>query len=254
MTGEELLVERDGPVLRVTLNRPDHLNAVTASVLDGVTEAVSQAAADQAIRVLVLTGAGRAFCSGADLAGPSGGDSTLHSANRAVLALRELGKPVVAAVNGLAAGVGCSLALAGDLVMARNSAYFLLAFVNIGLMPDGGATMLVPAAIGRARAMRMALLAERIPAAQAADWGLISHVVDDDSYDEEVAAVVGKLVQGPPLAYAETKRAINATTIDNLLAAIDRETAGQADLLRSQDVAEGVAAFLARRQPKFSGF
>jgi enoyl-CoA hydratase len=252
MTG--LLVEQDGPVLRVTLNQPEQLNAVTAAELDGVTAAVDQAARDREIRVLVLTGAGRAFCSGAKLGSSGGGDSTLHAANRTVLALRELGKPVVAAVNGLAAGVGCSLALACDLVVAKSSSYFLLAFANVGLMPDGGATSLVPAAVGRARAMRMALLAERIPAATAAEWGLVSHVVEDGEYDDEVAAVVAKLAQGPPLAYAEAKRAINASTINDLIAAIDRETAGQTELLRSKDVAEGVAAFLERRPATFTGF
>jgi enoyl-CoA hydratase len=249
----ELLVERDGPVLRVTLNRPEQLNAVTATVLDGITAAVDQAATDREVRVLVLTGAGRAFCSGASL-GTGGGDNTLYAANRTVLALRELGKPIVAAVNGLAAGVGCSLALACDLVVAKSSTYFLLAFANVGLMPDGGATLLVPAAVGRARAMRMALLAERIPAATAAEWGLVSHVVDDAAYDEEIAAVVRKLAQGPPLAYAQTKRAINATTINDLTAAIDRETVGQTELLRSKDVAEGVTAFLERRPATFTGF
>lgn len=258
MSVNGVVIERDGAVLRITWNRPETMNGVTAPILAAAADAVESVADDPAIRVIVLTGAGRGFCSGADLAagmvehgGPT--PDTLEVANRIVSALRTSPKPVVAAVNGPAAGVGVSLALAADLVVARESAFFLLAFTRIGLMPDGGATALVGAAIGRARAARMALLAERIPAPQALEWGLISHVVPDDSFDEGVAEVVAALVAGPPLAYAETKAALAETSLALLDAALERERAGQTRLLGSADFAEGVAAFLEKRPPGFTG-
>jgi enoyl-CoA hydratase/carnithine racemase len=143
--------------------------------------------------------------------------------------------------------------MACDLVVASTSAYFLLAFTKIGLIPDGGATALIPAAIGRARALRMALLAERISAEQAAEWGMISHVVGDECFEKEVAAVVDVLAGGAPLAFVETKRAINAATLDQLTAAIDRETRSQTMLSRSEDFREGVKAFQQKRRPQFRG-
>jgi enoyl-CoA hydratase len=250
-----VLVERDGAAVRITLNRPEALNSASAGMLTAVTTALGKAGRDDGVQVIVLTGAGRAFCSGADIGGDAsnGGDDTLAAANRTVLAIRNVDKPVLAAVNGLAAGVGVSLAAACDLAVAIKSAYFLLAFTNIGLMPDGGATALIPAAVGRARAMRMALLAERITAAQAAEWGLISHVADDEAFTREVDNVIACLSVGPPLAYARTKRAINDATIEDLACAIDRETVGQEALVHSKDFREGVAAFRERRQPTFTG-
>jgi enoyl-CoA hydratase len=262
VTADELLIERNGAITRVILNRPESLNSARASMLSGLTRAVELAGRDAQTRVVVITGAGRAFCSGADIGGGkqsgNGGDGaqdndTLGAANRAVLALRAVDKPVVAAVNGLAAGVGASLAMACDLVVASASAYFLLAFTKIGLMPDGGATALIPSAVGRARALRMALLAERISAEQAAEWGMISHVVPEDNFENEVATLVDRLAGGAPLAFAETKRAINAATLDQLTAAIDRETRGQTMLSRSEDFREGVKAFQQKRRPQFCG-
>jgi enoyl-CoA hydratase len=262
MTADELLIERDGVITRVILNRPESLNSANSSMLNGLTRAVERAGRDPETRVVVISGAGRAFCSGADIgggkqSGNGGGgaqdNDTLSAANQAVLALRAVDKPVVAAVNGLAAGVGASLAMACDLVVASTSAYFLLAFTKIGLIPDGGATALIPAAIGRARALRMALLAERISAEQAAEWGMISHVVGDECFEKEVAAVVDVLAGGAPLAFVETKRAINAATLDQLTAAIDRETRSQTMLSRSEDFREGVKAFQQKRRPQFRG-
>jgi enoyl-CoA hydratase len=150
-------------------------------------------------------------------------------------------------------GVGASIALSCDVTVVKESAYFLMAFANIGLMPDGGATALIPAAIGRAKAMRMALFAERIPARTADEWGLVSHVADDELFDDEVGKLCGTLAAGPSLAFAEIKRAINASTLEHFAGAIERETAGQTTLYRSQDFREGVRAFRERRSPVFTG-
>ncbi len=186
-----LLVERQGDVLRITFDRPERLNSVTAEILHAAAEAVENAD-DSGARVIVLTGSGRAFSSGADVSpdGSPPGLDTLDAANRLVLAIVKSPVVVVAAVNGIAAGVGCSIALAADLAIAKESAGFMLAFTKIGLMPDGGASMLVPAAIGRARAARMALLAEKVSATTAAEWGLIAEVVADDDFAARVDGLV----------------------------------------------------------------
>jgi enoyl-CoA hydratase len=210
------------------------------------------------VRAVVLTGSGRAFSAGADLGASSGPGSppsagTVVAANRLARALREARQPVIAAVNGPAVGVGCSIALACDLVVAADSSYFLLAFVNIGLMPDGGATALVPANVGRARAMEMALLGERVPAATALDWGLIHRVVPSGELADFVDALAARLAAGPPKALAATKRAVNEATLGSLEAALDRELDGQSALLAGADFAEGVAAFGQKRPPTFTG-
>ncbi len=160
---------------------------------------------------------------------------------------------MLAAVNGIAAGVGCSAALAADIIVAKESASFLLAFARIGFMPDGGASATVAASIGRARAMRMALLAEPLSAREAYDAGLITHLASDEEFDEVVAKLVRRLAAGPPLALAATKRAINATTLTELNAALERERTGQTVLMRTADVAEGMRAFSERRKPVFRG-
>ncbi|MEV1069580.1 enoyl-CoA hydratase-related protein [Streptomyces sp. NPDC050263] len=245
-------VLRDGAVLRLTLARPDRLNALGTAGFADLADAVDEADADDGVRVIVLTGEGRAFCAGADLDTVVDAH-TVEAAGRAALAVRRTDKPVLAAVNGAAAGAGCSLALACDLVLARRSAYFLLAFAGVGLMPDAGATAVVPAAIGRARAMRMALLGERIPAPTAAEWGLIGEAVDDADFDGAVASMTARLASGPPLAYARIKGAVNEAALPELTRALETERQGQAALLRSGDFAEGVAAFRDRRDAKFTG-
>lgn len=254
MPTDGIRTDRADDVLTITFDRPERLNALTAEIIHAAADAVEAAAAD-GTRVIVLTGSGRAFSSGADV-GPDGsppGLDTLDAANRLVLAITSSPLPVVAAVNGVAAGVGCSFALAADLVVARESSSFMLAFTRIGLMPDGGASLLVPAAVGRARAARMALLAERTTAAQALEWGMIAEVVADDGFDERIAQLSAQLAAGAPLAFAATKRAINAVTLSLLPAALADERSGQDALLQSADFAEGMAAFQQKRPAEFTG-
>jgi len=252
--GVDVTVENG--TLRVTINRPDRMNAVKAETLDAVADAFDKYTGDETIRVAIVGGAGgRAFCSGADivgrdLSGPPSTD-TLDAANRVATTVRDFPRPVIAAVNGAAAGVGVSLALACDLTVASESSYFLLAFTRIGLMPDGGATALVAASVGRARAMRMALLAERLPAAEALAAGLIADVYADDDFDARVDELAARLADGPVDAYAATKHAINATTLTELDGALGREFDGQMQLLAGPDFREGVRAFEQKRKADF---
>ena len=252
-------VERDGAVATVRFARPDALNALDIPALEAAADALEQAGADDDVRVIVLAGEGRAFCAGADIAGMEPGDASgsvdrsLGAVHRVTTALATAPKPVVAVVHGPAAGVGASFAFACDLVVAAESTYFLLAFANIGLMPDGGSTALVAAAVGRARAMRMALLAERIPAPTAFEWGLVSHVVADDALDATVADLVAKLATGPTASYARTKSAIRNASLEVLQDALIREREGQGELFATADFAEGVAAFRERRPARFTG-
>lgn len=255
-TPPHLLVERTDAIARLTFNRPDRLNALTADMMNEAAATVEKLGDDPTVRVFVLTGSGRAFSSGADLSksaanGPQA--TTIDAANRLTRALRAAPQPVLSAVNGPAVGVGCSFALAGDLVVARESAYFLLAFANVGLMPDGGATALVPSLAGYARAARMAMLAERIPAPLAADWGLIAKTVPDADFDAEIATLTNRLANGPTAAYTRTKRAFNATALSHLDQALELEREGQAMLFETADVSEGIAAFKDKRPPGFIG-
>ncbi|MGH3345444.1 MAG: enoyl-CoA hydratase-related protein [Nocardioides sp.] len=243
--------------LWLTLHRPEAYNALTDELAVTLAEALERAGADDDVRVVVVTGSGAAFSAGADIAGEQSHErfdaTTMDRANRIIRAVTGLPKPVVAAVNGVAAGVGCSAALAADVVVATESASFLLAFARIGLMPDGGATATVAASIGRARAMRMALLAEPLTARGAHAAGLIATVVADEDFEAEVARVVRRLAAGPPLAFAATKKAVNAAALGELEAALEREKSSQTVLLGTADAAEGMRAFAEKRRPEFRG-
>lgn len=244
-----LLVDETDAILRLTLDRPDKFNALTADLIHAVADQIAQTKA----RAVVLTGSGKAFCSGADVSGDRPSLDTLHAANRLTMTILEAPTVVIAAVNGIAAGVGVSFALACDLQVVTSSAAFMLAFTRIGLMPDGGASLLVPAAVGRARAARMALLAERIPAPQAAEWGLVSHLVADEDFAAEVGRVSAAAAAGAPLALARTKQSVNAATVAQMRAIVELESAGQESLMHTEDFAEGVAAFQAKRTAAFVG-
>ena len=245
-------VELDGTVLRIRLNRSEKLNAVDTPMLDELSSRVRNAAADDAVRAVLLTGAGRAFCSGGDL---TGGDTAgaAEAANRVVRAVTALPKPVVAGVHGGAVGFGCTLALSCDLVVAAPSAYFQLAFTRVGLMPDGGASALLPGLIGRARAARMAMTAERVSAAVAFEWGMISYLTGEDDYQSVLTDVLRSVSGGPTLALGWTKRALAAATLTGLEPVQAIEAEGQLALIETADFREGARAFRERRIPEFHG-
>jgi 2-(1,2-epoxy-1,2-dihydrophenyl)acetyl-CoA isomerase len=254
--------EHTGGVGRVTLNRPDSLNAWTEDFGRELHQVITGDAADPSVRAVLVTGAGRGFSSGADLkAGfhPHPDDGLpdirreLQLYHPIVAGVRRLEKPVVAAVNGPAVGIGASLAFACDLVLAAESAFFSLAFVNIGLMPDGGSTLFVPTAVGKARAFQMALLGERVPAAQALDWGLVNYVHPDDRLMDEANELVEKLAAGPTRSYAGSKQALNRMLYPDLDAQLDLEADIQHELARTKDFMEGVTAFVEKREPAFEG-
>ncbi|MEO7421472.1 MAG: enoyl-CoA hydratase-related protein [Ornithinibacter sp.] len=255
MSGLE--VRHEDGALWLTLNRPEQFNALTGEIVLRGTELLRAATTQDKVRVVVLTGAGGAFCAGADLGGADARErydaESVDAANHLIRAVVELDKPVVCGLNGIAAGVGMSLALACDLVVARESAALTLAFTKLGLMPDGGATATVAASVGRARAMRLALLSDLLSAREAYDAGLVSYVFADDGYLQGLEEIVRRLSCGAPLAFAATKKAVNSATLGGLEEAFARERAGQAVLLRTDDVAEGISAFTDKRRAEFQG-
>lgn len=262
MPFETILFDITDRVACITLNRPEKLNAFTAGMHAELQQALREIRASQSARVLLITGSGRGFCAGQDLservmsAAPAESDvgSTLEqNYNPLVLGLRQLGMPVICAVNGVAAGAGCNFALAADIVLAARSASFIEVFSRIGLIPDAGGTYVLPRLVESARAMALSLLAEPVSAEQAANWGLIWKCVDDDKLPDEARALASRLADGPTRAYALTKQALNASPSN----ALDQQLALEARLQReaggTADFKEGVTAFLEKRRPKFLG-
>ena len=258
-------VWRDGGAMKIELNRPETMNAWNRQFGFDLLAAVQSAAQDDEVRAVLVTGAGRGFSSGADLKEMGANDDrtpeghpdvrrTLTERYHPIITgIRLMPKPVVSAVNGAAVGIGLSLALAADLIIAKESAYFLLAFVNIGLVPDGGSSLFIPTRIGMARATEMALLGERIPAPQALDWGLINRVVPDDDFDAEADALVAGLAAGPTRSYAGTKRQLNQWLYTRMDEQLALEADIQQEMAGSQDFVEGVMAFVQKREAAFGG-
>lgn len=248
----------------IELNRPQSLNSWDRQLAEELLGALREAADDEAVRAVRITGAGRAFSSGADLKGMDSQDVTADGRpdlqkvlseryHPIMRAIRDLPKPVVAQVNGGAIGIGCSLALCCDLIVAGESSYFLLAFVNIGLAPDGGSSLFVPSRVGMARASEMAMLGERIGAAQALQWGLVNRVVPDERLDEEARALTARLAAGPTRAYAACKQQLNAQLYARMDEQLELEAGLQQQMAGTEDFLEGVSAFLGKRKPSFSG-
>jgi 2-(1,2-epoxy-1,2-dihydrophenyl)acetyl-CoA isomerase len=260
---ETVELTRSSGVAWVTMNRPEALNAWTQQLGREMIAALDEAGSDPAVRAIVLTGAGRAFSSGADLkaSGEMGGEdgrvdvlTPLREVyNPLILHVRTIPKPVIAAVNGPAVGIGCSVALAADLVLAAQSAYFLLAFVNIGLGLDGGASHTLVARVGHARAFEMAYLGQRVSAEQAERWNLVNEVVADDALRGRATELAGQLAAGPPGSYATIKRTINDRAYAGFEALLDLEAVQQQQRAESQDFVEGVVAFMQKRRPEFRG-
>lgn len=243
-------------VMTLTLNRPDALNSLTTELLDGVTEQLKDAAHADSVRVVVMTGAGRGFCAGQDLKefmAPSELNSHLHDHYLPVVrAMRELEKPIVAAVNGVAAGAGMSLALAADLRIASDVATFVQAFVRIGLVPDAGGTFFLPRLVGMGRAMEMAMTGSTIDAATALEIGLVNRVVKDREFGTAVAEYAAKLAQGPK-SLGLIKRAMWQSVESDLERQFANEEQAQMEALQTADFGEGVTAFLEKRAPRFAG-
>ena len=259
---ETVDVSRDGAAVKIALNRPERMNAWSSGLSEDMLAVLREVADDDAVRAVMLTGNGRAFCAGADL--KEGADEAVAGQldTRAVLTrwyhpivttIREMPKPVVTAVNGPAAGAGLSLALAGDLVVAAESAYFTLAFAGIGLVPDGGASLFVPSRVGFARAAEMAMLGEPVSAAKAVDWGLINFAWPDGEFTAKSEQLLKRLADGPTLSYAGSKRELNHWLYHRMDEHLELEASTQRDLAKSADFIEGVGAFLQKRPAKFSG-
>jgi 2-(1,2-epoxy-1,2-dihydrophenyl)acetyl-CoA isomerase len=261
MTYQNILFDVQGGIARLTLNRPDKLNSFNTSMHTEVRDALSRLAKEGA-RVLVLSGAGRGFCAGQDLGdravAPSGarvdlGESIERNYKPLILALRDLPMPVIAAVNGVAAGAGANIALACDLVIAAKSASFVQAFCRLGLVPDSGGTWFLPRLVGNARALGLAMLGDKLTAEQAAQWGLIWRCVEDAELTGVVDQLATRLAAAPTLGLARTKQAIHASWSRTLDQQLDVERDFQRELGYSADFVEGVAAFTQKRDPKFVG-
>jgi 2-(1,2-epoxy-1,2-dihydrophenyl)acetyl-CoA isomerase len=255
-------LHRHGGVAKLELNRPERMNAWNAQFALDLRDALQAAGQDPDVRAVLITGAGRAFSTGADLKEPPrltrSGTLDLYSIlteryHPIITGIRRMPKPVVAAVHGAAAGIGLSLALACDLIIAAESSYFLLAFVNIGLVPDGGSSVFVPARVGFTRAIEMAMLGEPIPAGRALDWGLINQVWPDGELAARADALASRLAAGPTRSYAGTKRQLNSWLFGQMDRQLDFEAGIQQEMAGTPDFTEGIAAFIEKRQPRFGG-
>jgi 2-(1,2-epoxy-1,2-dihydrophenyl)acetyl-CoA isomerase len=261
MSYNTITVVHDQGLATLTLNAPDKLNAVSRKMIAELKDCWETLAADASVRAVLLTGAGRGFCAGADLSDPDrdrsetadSGSALDKFFNPVIRLMRSVPKPVVAAVNGPAAGVGMSFALAADIAIAAKSASFLQAFARIGLLPDGGSTWFLPRLVGEQRARALAMLAPKISAEQAKEWGLIWDVVEDGDLMKTAAEVARGLADGPTLSLARIKEAMNRASGNPLSQQLDLERDFQRELGRSEDFKEGVMAFLAKRKPNFKG-
>lgn len=262
MAWNTLIVEKKDGIATVTLNRPDRLNALSLELMTELLKALEEIEQDGTMRCLLLTGAGRGFCSGADLAsGDLSNDGGMPDLGKALHdryhpVIRKLAAyrmPVVCAVNGPAAGAGMSLALCGDIVIAAKSATFLQAFANIGLVPDAGSTFFLPRLVGSARALGLTMLGEKLPAETAADWGLIWQCVDDAELMPAAMKVATKFATGPTAGLAQIRKLIRQSATNGLDAQLEAEREGQVIAGRTRDFIEGVTAFLQKRPAKFSG-
>ena len=262
MNYNTIRVEHNDAVTKIILNRPDSLNALSAELMGELHQAVNSAAADSHCRCVVLTGSGRGFSSGADLrdatAGmdwdnPDFGAMLRTTYNPIVTTLREMPKPYIAAINGVAAGAGCNLALAADIILTARSAKFIQAFIKIGLVPDAGGTWTIPRLIGRARALRWMMTGEAIDAETAEAWGLVSLVVDDDKLAAEADAWAARLASAPTQALAGIKQLVDAALQNDAVAQLDAEANAQYAVGKSRDTLEGINAFVEKRSAKFVG-
>jgi 2-(1,2-epoxy-1,2-dihydrophenyl)acetyl-CoA isomerase len=259
---ETINLYRRGPGATVELNRPERMNAWNHQFSLDLLDAIREVGDDPGVRAVVITGAGRAFSSGADLKeaaehadrGPTDVYRVLTERYHPIITgVRRMPKPVVAAVNGPAVGIGLSLALACDLVVAAESAYFMLGFVNIGLVPDGGSSLFVPSRVGFARAAELAMLGERLDARKALEWGLVNRVWPDADFASETAALLDRLASGATMSYAGTKRQLNRWLYEQMGDQLELEAEIQKEMASSGDFGEGIKAFVEKRPPRFMG-
>ncbi|QGN53726.1 enoyl-CoA hydratase-related protein [Novosphingobium sp. Gsoil 351] len=259
MTYQTITVDIADHIATITLNRQERMNACSLEMAGEINDAVSTL---EGARCLIVTGAGRGFCSGADLAAKgsrsiSGGEGSYIALTRhynpLIMNLARLNMPIITAVNGAAAGVGCSIGLAGDFVIAGRSGYFLQAFVNIGLVPDGGASWMLPRLVGKARATEMMMLGEKISGEKAAEWGLIYKCVEDDVLMAEARALATRLANGPTVAYSTMRKNILTALENSFAEALLAEAEGQRIAGSSADAVEGGTAFMEKRKPVFKG-
>lgn len=262
MSFETIIYQVENNVAKLTLNRPDALNSFTAQMHEEVRQVLKEVREDQQIRCLLLTAAGRGFCAGQDLndrsvksdqAAPDLGESVEKNYNPLIRTLFDLDKPVICAVNGVAAGAGASIALACDIVIAARSASFIQAFCKIGLVPDSGGTWSLPRALGLPRAKALALLGDKLPAEKAEQWGMIWQCVEDEALQETALALAERLATQPTKGLARIKKLLNDSMNNPLHVQLEAEKAAMRDLGKTHDYKEGVAAFIEKRAPQFKG-